>query len=213
VSSGTYTYRVRSFDGPNDSAPSGPATATTLGVPAAAHRPHGHARLLEPHRPGLDGQRDGEQGFRIERSSDGVNFTPWTTVGANVTTYSMTALTANTTYAFRVKAYEGPTTRPLQHGLRHHPRPPPAPSGLTATPVSSTRIDLVWTDNSGYESGYAVERATGAGSFTVVAYLAANATGYSSTSLAPGTTYSFRVRAYDASNYSAYSNTASPTTP
>jgi hypothetical protein len=58
-----------------------------------------------------------------------------------------------------------------------------------------------------------VERATGGGSFAVVGILGANATSYSSTGLAAGTTYSFRVRAYDASNYSAYSNTASATTP
>src|SRR4029450_14085724 len=35
VTSGTYTYRVRSFDGPNDSAPSATATATTLARPPA----------------------------------------------------------------------------------------------------------------------------------------------------------------------------------
>ena len=34
------------------------------------------------------------------------------------------------------------------------PSPPAAPSGLLATAVSSTQIDLSWTDNSSSESGF-----------------------------------------------------------
>ena len=46
-------------------------------------------------------------GFRIERckGSTCTNFTQIATVGANVTTYSNTKLTANTTYRYRVYAY------------------------------------------------------------------------------------------------------------
>src|SRR4051812_34818195 len=45
------------------------------------------------------------------------------------------------------------------------PTPPsaiPAPSGLTATAASGTRIDLAWTDNSTTENGFRVERCSGA---------------------------------------------------
>ena len=48
-----------------------------------------------------------ETGFHIERckGSTCTNFTRIATVGANVTTYSNTKLTANTTYRYRVQAY------------------------------------------------------------------------------------------------------------
>jgi hypothetical protein len=46
-----------------------------------------------------------ETGFLIERSLDGINFTQIASVGANVSTYSATALTRNTWYYFRVRAF------------------------------------------------------------------------------------------------------------
>ena len=46
-----------------------------------------------------------ESGFRIEQSTDGAIFTDVASVGANVTTYSRTGLAGNTTYYFRVRAY------------------------------------------------------------------------------------------------------------
>ena len=46
----------------------------------------------------------GEDGFKIEQSTDNVSFTQIATVGANVTTYSNTGLTTSTTYYYRVRA-------------------------------------------------------------------------------------------------------------
>jgi hypothetical protein len=66
---------------------------------------------------------------------------------------------------------------------------PPAttgPTGLTATPVTSSRIDLAWTAVSG-ATGYDVERNS-----VIVASPATNA--YSDTGLSPSTLYSYRVR-------------------
>ena len=48
-----------------------------------------------------------EQGFRVERSTDGVNFTQIATVSANVRTFSSTSLSRNTRYYYRVRAYNG----------------------------------------------------------------------------------------------------------
>lgn len=92
--------------------------------------------------------------------------------------------------------------------------PPPAPSSLTATAISSSRIDLAWQDNSNNEDGFRIERKTGAdGSWAQIATAAANATGYSNTALAQHTTYYYRVRAYSADVNSNYSNEANATTP
>jgi chitodextrinase len=93
--------------------------------------------------------------------------------------------------------------------------PPTAPSALSATAISSSRIDLAWTastDNVGV-TGYRVDRCQGAGcgDFTQVA--SPSGTTFSDAGLLPATSYSYRVRATDAAgNLSSYSNTAGATT-
>jgi fibronectin type 3 domain-containing protein len=82
---------------------------------------------------------------------------------------------------------------------------------LTATVVSSGRIDLVWSDVAG-ETGYRVERSTGGGSWAAIATTAANVTSYSNTGLAPATTYSYRVVATNSAGDSPPSPSASATT-
>lgn len=46
-------------------------------------------------------------GTKIERSTDGVNFTEITDVASGVTTYSSTGLSGSTQYYYRVRAYKG----------------------------------------------------------------------------------------------------------
>ena len=85
---------------------------------------------------------------------------------------------------------------------------PSAPSSLVLTVVSSSQINLKWTDTSAIETGFKVERATAlAGPFTQIGTTAANVVTYSSTGLAVNTTYYYRVRSYNASGNSGYSNT------
>jgi len=160
-----------------------------------------------------------EDGFRIERCTGAScsTFTEIATVGANVTTYLNTGLTAETSYSYRVRAYTsvgnsgyaGPAT------FTTAPNPPAAPSGLTATAVSPTQIDLAWTDNATNETGFKIERCQGVScsSFSEVATLAANVTTHQQTGLTAGTSFSYRVRAYNAGGNSANSATASATTP
>ena len=90
--------------------------------------------------------------------------------------------------------------------------PPAAPSGLAATATSSSTVDLSWTDNSGDESGFKVERAASGGAFSEIATVGADVTSYGDSGLAASTTYDYRVRAFNADGDSAYSNTASATT-
>ena len=91
---------------------------------------------------------------------------------------------------------------------------PVEPSGLDATAVSSSRIDLNWLDNSSNESGFAIERCSGSScsNFTQVGTVGANVTTFADTSLAAETTFRYRVRAQSAGGNSAYSNIDSATT-
>ena len=95
------------------------------------------------------------------------------------------------------------------------PGPPPAaPSGLSAAAVSSSRIDLSWTDNSSNEVGFKIERSlTGGGTgFSQIASVGVNITTFPSTGLSASTQYFYRVRAYNLVGDSAYSNEANATT-
>jgi len=86
---------------------------------------------------------------------------------------------------------------------------------LKASTVSTTRVNLTWTDNSSNDTGFSVERCQGAGcsSFSQIGTVGSNATAYQDKSVAGGTTYSYRVRAYNGTSYSSYSNVVSAGTP
>ncbi len=90
--------------------------------------------------------------------------------------------------------------------------PPAAPSSLGATAVSSSQIDLAWSDNSTDEDGFKIERQTGGAGFAEIATAGADVTAYSDTGLAASTGYDYRVRAFNVHGNSAFSNTASATT-
>jgi hypothetical protein len=90
---------------------------------------------------------------------------------------------------------------------------PSAPTNLAASAISSSQINLSWTDNSSCEANYIVARSTTSGGpYTDVATLGANVTSYSNTGLAGNTTYYYVVRAKNPSGSSPNSNQASATT-
>src|SRR5207244_7402070 len=113
---------------------------------------------------------DNELGFKIERSTDsGATFTEIATTGSNVTTYADTGLSNSSTYYYRVRAsnsggdsdYSNTTSATLI---------PKSPTHLSANAVSSSEIDLSWTDNSDNELGFKIERSTDGGTtFTEIA--------------------------------------------
>jgi len=95
------------------------------------------------------------------------------------------------------------------------PTAPVAPSGLSATTVSSGRINLTWTDNSSNETGFKIERATNSTftqSLTQVATTLAGVTNFSNTGLTASTPYFYRVRATNTAGDSANSASANATT-
>ena len=90
---------------------------------------------------------------------------------------------------------------------------PDAPSGLSATGMSSSQINLTWTDNSSNENMFSVERSDDDGAtFSQIATVGANVEDYSDTGLAPLATYYYRVMASNEVGDSDASNTDSAAT-
>lgn len=90
------------------------------------------------------------------------------------------------------------------------------PTGVNATPTSSSQINLSWTASSDNVAvtGYAVERCQGSSCNNFAEIATPASTSYSDTGRSPSTIYRYRVRARDAvPNYSSYSTIASATTP
>ncbi|MFL6263817.1 MAG: Calx-beta domain-containing protein [Thermoanaerobaculia bacterium] len=91
--------------------------------------------------------------------------------------------------------------------------PVKAPSNLQAAAVSTSEIDLTWTDNSTNETGFQVERRTVGGTFEGVATVGPNTTSAPVPGLDAGSLSIFRVRATGAGGaVSAYSPEAAAAT-
>ena len=84
--------------------------------------------------------------------------------------------------------------------------PPPTPS-LNGTALTTTSIQLAWTDVTG-EVGYEIERLVG--TYTVIASVTDPV--FVDTGLVSGTQYKYRVRSFNSAGYSAYSNVVKVTT-
>jgi hypothetical protein len=84
---------------------------------------------------------------------------------------------------------------------------PLAPTNLTGSVISTTQINLNWTDNATNEDGYKIERKTGSGNYAVVGSTASNMTTFNDLGLTPNTSYTYRLYAFNsAGNSTQYSN-------
>ena len=153
-----------------------------------------------------------ENGFKVEQSTDGTNFTQIAMLASNAVSHSAIGLTPSTTYTFRVVSFNDAGNSQFSNTASATtsaapPAVPAAPSGLTATGVSRTQINLSWVDNSNNESGFRIERCKNANctNYVQVAQVGANVTTFADTGLTKNTTYRYRVRAFNAGGNSAYS--------
>lgn len=84
---------------------------------------------------------------------------------------------------------------------------PIKPSGLRAYGLSTTKVKLIWSDNSTNEAGYKIERKTATSSFVIVGTVGQNIIQYIDSNLSQNTTYTYRVFSfYRTGVISTYSN-------
>ncbi len=160
-----------------------------------------------------------ETGFSVDQATNSTFTMGLTTVTvpATSTTYSATGLSSGTAYYYRVRTTNnvGPSTNTATASATTGvPTAPNAPSALTATAVSSSQINLGWTDNSNNETGFKIDEATNS-TFTTgltTVTVGANVTTYNATGLSAATAYYFRVRATNSVGDSANTSTAGAST-
>jgi hypothetical protein len=210
-----YQYRLRATNASGFSDYTTVALGTTL--PAPPSTPTGLSAARSG--PGAltltwTDASNNESGFKIERSLDGANYGQIAMVGAGITTYPDSGLLTNTSYTYRVRAFNagGHSSYSASATAVTAPILPSAPTALAVTTVSGSELKLTWNDNSSNESGFKIERSSNGTDFSVISTTAANATEFSNTGLTRGATFHYRVRATNGGGDSDFSGPVSGTT-
>ena len=220
----SYSYRVRGTDAAgNISGYSNTASAATTDTIAPSAPSNLTATASSDTQVNLSWTAStdnvGVTGYLVERCQ-GAACSSFAQIASPVaTTYSDSALTAGTSYSYRVRATDAAGNHSgysnTASATTTDTVAPSAPSNLTTTAASGTQINLSWTastDNVGV-TAYLVERCQGAGCSSFAQIASPAGTTYSDSTLTSGTSYSYRVRATDAAgNLGGYSNISSATT-
>ncbi|TBR23424.1 MAG: fibronectin type III domain-containing protein, partial [Candidatus Nitrosotenuis sp.] len=213
----TYTYHVYAINSVGTSASSSEASTTPTSSSSGTNpdAPTGLSAVpASPTQVNLSWSPPANNGgypitgYKIEyRVGSGSYNTLVANTASTSTTYSHTGLTTGQVYIYHVYAITsfGTSTQPSSEAVAQPQSSstltvPGIPTGITATSVSPTQINLSWTapsNNGGSPiTGYKIEVKSGSGSYSVlVANTASAATAYSHTGLATGTTYSYRIYA------------------
>jgi len=170
------------------------------------------------------GSSDGDS-FVFAWSDNDSNYTDFLTIDSTSQTFTRAVVLPNTlngTVYIRVRdsdrtaAHTSLDTVYVDHMYIHAENapglPPVKPSGLGATAVSASSIELNWTDNSADELGFELQRSTDGSNWTGLPGLGPDIENVSDSGLLSSTTYYYRVRAFNLSGTSAWSDTAFATT-
>jgi hypothetical protein len=158
-----------------------------------------------------------ESGFKIERSlASAESFSQIASTSPNITAFFDTTAFPNTTYQYRIRAYNAA-------GDSHYSNianattfdAPTAPSNLVAGVTSAPSVFLIWQDNSSNETGFRIERSVigPTGGFLLTGTTTQNTAFFTDDSVLSGVTYWYRVAAFNATGTSLYSNIESVTIP
>ncbi len=155
-----------------------------------------------------------ETGFRVERRKGNTPYEEIAIMGADITSYRDTDVISNTTYSYRVCAYNlsGDSKYSSEAQATTKDTQPFFPSELKAI-VGEDGIELSWQDNSSNERGFRIERKHDTTQFEEIAMLEANKRYYEDKNISPKTTYIYRIYAYNDIGNSRYSYEVKVITP
>jgi hypothetical protein len=146
---------------------------------------------------------DDETNYRVERRPSGGTYSTIATLAADSTSYPDGGLASGTTYEYRVTAFNAEAESSATATATTFLAPPAAPSAPTAAPLSETEIRLDWTDNSGNEDGFRIERRPSGGSYAQIALAGANVVSFNDAGLAADSSYDYRITAFNAAGNSS----------
>ena len=214
-----YYYKIKASNANGDSGYSNEVSLTTppCGFPPNAPSNLTATILSETEiQLNFTDNSDNEDGFKLERKEPGGTYELIAVLPSNTISHKDIGLTPNTTYYYRVCAYNYHGTSSYSNEVSATTQKevvvPAKPTNLFASASSSTEIKLSWTDNSNNEDGFKLERKTSGGSFAEIKTLSPNSVSFTDSGLNTDTTYYYRIRAYNVDGYSDYSNEASSTT-
>ena len=155
-----------------------------------------------------------ESGFKLERSSNGVDFSEIASLGANTTTFADNGLAAKTAYWYRVRAFNGAGLSGYSNtaSVTTPDVAPAAPAAVSATDNGDGSAAVNWLDASSNETGFEVRRETWDGrrsvwkGATTVGTVPAGVT--SLVDMAGNGTYRYAVRAVSVGAASSYAGPA-----
>jgi hypothetical protein len=195
-----YKFRVRAFLNSNSSWYSNEATATLF-----LFAPTNLTVKFENDTTAVFNWKDNsfyEDSFEIEMSTDYGSFVNVQTVAKNSQSAIVNEIyLLSKNYRFQIRAktnsfYSGYTnTFSLQLQF-------PAPTDLAIQQVTETSIKLDWKDNSTYEEGFLIQRATGTGILTEIARVPKNVTSFINADLDVTKNYKYIVFALSKHNAS-----------
>jgi hypothetical protein len=221
----TYSYRVRAYNAGGNSDYSNCASAKTAlsGTPqaptnlSATSLSAGRIKLI------WTDNSTNETSFKVYRKKGADPWALFVTKGASLVSHTDNNASGNTSatmYSYYIQACNSSGCSPKTNYVVV----PYRPTSLTATAVSSSRINLTWTDKSSNEAGFEIYGKSGAcsstNSWNLIKRTGPNITSYVNTGSSSGQTYSYKTRAYTKSSflpyaygYSYYSNCKSAITP
>ncbi len=202
-----YYYRVKAVGSDNASAYlAGGSTMTLPAAPSAPNLVAADARVYVT----WANNSQGSQGYALERSTDGSAWYALANLdGAGSTTYVDAAVPVEGPVYYRVRAANAggfSELSPASGILYEFPMPP---EDVTFAYPSESQIDVHWTDRSGIELGFKIERsADGQTGWEEIGTTGPNVTWFSDPDRALFATYHYRVRATGPGGDSGYSAAA-----
>ncbi len=154
-----------------------------------------------------------EDGFEIYESLDGTNFALISTTPPDTTAAQVTGLQPATTYHYFVRVFNaaGESDSNVDSATTFAPTPPDTPTGMAATSLSSSQIDLAWNDNSDDEDGFEIYESLDGTNFALIFTTNPDTESALVTGLQADTDYYYFVRAFNGAGTSD-SGVASATT-
>jgi len=214
-SSMEYNFRINSYNSFGNSDYSDVATVTTdPGPPLPPSNFNVEIPEFSHTKLTWGDESNDESGFKIEKKESHEGIEAWTELASvedNISEYKDYNLSSGASYDYRIASFNdiGNSIWITIIGVQISDGPPDAPDELSAQGISSSEIQLSWTDNSFNEDGFIVElRQRNVGEWTHSDSIGVNSLALIIDLLQPDTEYSFRVFAFNSDGNSEFSNEA-----